>query len=262
MTTWNKFIEKNAQWWNGLNKEEHPLSGYTLESIKDSDDLNHQEMIILRQLNTKSNHFTIDSQLPGFNFISSIVFEHFVEIIKQVQDQETDEIEGSVERFALNLFQKNKTQEFMNLDPSTIVWNQRAYIQFYTTNSTFLLNPRIFQEDFIVHVSEPGSAVPESITTLINVTRIYPINHKTDSDLCLRYTNIQAFNLETDFGFKQHWGDDVMLPFDDMKNVRSVIIVQKKFPQSQEEVSLLRTQWIKFLQTLIPSRKRSHNLIN
>lgn len=249
--TWKTFCYDNILWWKGSSfQKEHPLSNHTLEQIEESDELTHQEMSALKKLNTstpQTNCVTIDSQLPFFGTLHEKAFQHIAQIIENIHP--TDQVEGSVEHFARNLAQKNKTQDFLQLSHSDILAKQRAYLCLLTDNPKIL--EQIQNKDFLIFVSKPGLPVPDTIKKRLPVTQYYPYEHAEDPDLCLNNTNIQPFNADRDYSFENHWPPDCGLPFDDMGKVCSVVIIQKNFPKSPIDVIMLRKEWFSFLNSIV-----------
>ena len=255
LNTWETFHETNTLFWKSdPNLElEHPLSSYTLQTIKESDDLTDAEFEILKKLNTQAQCVTTDSQLPSYSTTKKENISHVYDIIENVHP--ADEIEGSVEHFALNLYQKQKTQDFLHLT-SDFVIQQKAYLCLFTTNRYIFKLLRDANKKFQVHIGTIGYPVPETLKETIPVTKMYPLSNPKDSDFCLNYTNLHAFDPERDTLIENHWSPDCGIP---AKYVRSVIIVQKKFPKDEKGAIRLRKEWFSFLEQLIPLLKKAED---
>jgi hypothetical protein len=169
-----------------------------------------------------------------------------MEIIENIHPN--DEIEGSIERFALNLYEKNKTQEFLKLTPSDFVWKQRGYLSLLTDK------PHLFNlcqdPNFLVFVGKPGFPIPTTLHKTMNVTQIYPLEHANDPDFCLKYTNFHAFDAERDSSFENHFPEIPDLPLTELNNVCPVVIIHKNSAKSTSDAIDLRNRWFSFLKQL------------
>lgn len=253
--TWKTFHETNTLFWKsdpnlGL---QHALSSYTLQKIKESDNLTDTEFDILKKLNTQAQCVTTDSQLPSYYTTKKESLSHIYEIIENVHPDDT--IEGSAEHFALSLYQKQKTQEFLQLN-SDFVTQQKAYLCLFTPKSYIFKLLRDTNKSFQIFVGNVGSPVPETLKQTIPVTKMYPLSHPKDSDFCLNYTNLHAFDPDRDRLFENHWSPDCCIP---AKEIRTVIIVQKKFPKDEKGAVKLRKEWFSFLEQLIPLLKKAED---
>lgn len=248
LLTWQDFCNQNSRWWNNSNQQTpHPLSHHSLEEIKKSDDLTDDEFSILRALNTSSHCITTDSQTPLFSLsLSERFFAHIRETIENIDP--TDQIEGSLERFALTLYEHNKTQQFLQIPPSHFVWKQKGYLCLLTDQ------PHLFHlcqdPNFDIFVSTLNFPVPDTIRKTINVTQIYPLEHAEDPDFCLNFTNIHAFDDTRDRSFENHFPEIQGLPYGPTKDVRSVVIVHRNSPKSPYDAIQLRERWFSFLKHL------------
>lgn len=253
LNTWETFHETNTLFWKSdPNLElEHPLSFYTLQTIKESDDLTDAEFEILKKLNTQAQCVTTDSQLPSYYTTKKESLSHIYEIIENVHPDDT--IEGSAEHFALSLHQKQKTQDFLQLN-SDFVTQQKAYLCLFTTKRYIFKLLRDVNKKFQVHIGKIGYPVPETLKETIPVTKMYPLSNPKDSDFCLNYTNLRAFDPDRDCLFENHWSSDCCIP---AKEIRTVIIVQNKFPKDEKGAIKLRKEWFLFLEQMIQLLKKS-----